>query len=230
MAATDWARPEPGRIARPADLLAAREARGWSRLDVARQIKFQVRQIAALEDGRFDDLPGRAFVRGALRSYGNLLEADVTPLLDAIGGHAEPAALTVPLRHSVAARMAELDVEFEPTVTQGRHASMAWGVGGVLAVIALLVYFGGAASLEQAERWFNSASDPGEALPAAAQAAGPGKGLVIEDVNWAVPASVQPFEVQSPAAGVGASAAAERMAPAVESAGLQVAKPNAASR
>ena len=42
----------------PADLQSAREARRWTRLDVARQTKFQVRQITALEEGRFDELPG----------------------------------------------------------------------------------------------------------------------------------------------------------------------------
>jgi len=35
------------RVTLPADLQAAREARRWSRLDVARLTKFQVRQIAA---------------------------------------------------------------------------------------------------------------------------------------------------------------------------------------
>ena len=61
----------------PADLQSAREARRWTRLDVARQTKFQVRQITALEEGRFDELPGRAFVRAALRNYGQLLGLDV---------------------------------------------------------------------------------------------------------------------------------------------------------
>ena len=49
------------RVTLPADLQSAREARRWSRLDVARLTKFQVRQIAALEEGHFDQfLPRRA--------------------------------------------------------------------------------------------------------------------------------------------------------------------------
>ncbi len=60
---------------------------------MARLTKFQVLQIAALEEGHFDHLPGRAFVRGALRNYADVLEMDATPLLATIGGHAEPAPL-----------------------------------------------------------------------------------------------------------------------------------------
>ena len=87
------------RVTLPADLQSAREARRWSRLDVARLTKFQVRQIAALEEGHFDQLPGRAFVRAALRNYAAVLEMDASPLLATIGGHAEPAPLTVRLRY-----------------------------------------------------------------------------------------------------------------------------------
>lgn len=232
-------------ISRPAELLAVREARGWSRLDVARQIKFQVRQIAALENGRYDELPGRAFVRGALRSYGNLLEVDVTPLLSSIGGHAEPAVLTVPLRHSVAARLSEMEAEFEPAVTQNRHTSMAWGVGGVAVVLALLAYFGAPASLEQAERWLGGGSDAATETTAQQAAAG-GRGLMVEDPNWAEPLGVWAGEVPTTGAvtlpltndGMGArlgtappTTPAPATAPGVKpAAAVSATKPAAASR
>lgn len=132
--------PEP--VSSPAGLQAVREARGWSRLDVARQIKFQIRQIAALEEGRFEELPGTAFVRGALRSYGALLSVDVSPLLAQIGGHGRMAGLSRPLRQSNAARQAEMTVEFEPAMRQGRRLGAAWGLAGVAIVVLLLVYFG----------------------------------------------------------------------------------------
>ena len=78
-------------VATPAELAAAREARGMSQMDISQRIKLQVRQVNALEEGQWDALPGRSFVRGALRSYGKLLDVDVTALLDSIGGFAEPA-------------------------------------------------------------------------------------------------------------------------------------------
>ena len=74
----------------------------------------QVRQITALEEGRFDELPGRAFVRAALRNYGQLLGLDVAPLLASVGGHAEPAPLTVRLRYSQAALQADMGAEYVP--------------------------------------------------------------------------------------------------------------------
>lgn len=178
-------RREP--IASPAALQAVREARGWSRLDVARQIKFQVRQIAALENGRFEELPGHAFVRGALRSYANLLEVDVSPLLAVLGGHAQPAELKGQLRHSAAARLAEMEVEFEPAITHTRRMNLAWGAGGVAVVVLLLGVFGGGASLGPAERWLSQVRKDEADAPSTASMPASGaqrKGQVVEQVVW----------------------------------------------
>ena len=49
-------------------LRAARLARGWDLAEVARQIHITASQIAAIEEGRFQDLPGNAFTRGYLRN------------------------------------------------------------------------------------------------------------------------------------------------------------------
>ncbi|MBS0354122.1 MAG: helix-turn-helix domain-containing protein [Proteobacteria bacterium] len=59
----------------------AREAQGFSLAEVANALKLNVRQVDALEAGRFDDLPGPAFTRGFLRNYARLLKLDVAPLL-----------------------------------------------------------------------------------------------------------------------------------------------------
>ena len=77
-------------VATPEELAAAREARGMSQVDISQRIKLQVKQVKALEQGEWDALPGRSFVRGALRSYGKLIDVDVSPLLESIGGFAEP--------------------------------------------------------------------------------------------------------------------------------------------
>ena len=187
------------RVSIPADLQAAREARRWSRLDVARLTKFQVRQIAALEEGHFEQLPGRAFVRAALRSYAAVLEVDVTPLLASIGGYAEPAPLTVRLRHSEAALQADMGAEYEPA--NRSHASRwFWGMASLAVVVALGVWYGSTDSGRwQPRQWFDgfmSADKPVESLPSVRRASG----KVTESVTW----SWAPAE-QVPAAGAAGS-------------------------
>ena len=76
-------------------LRAAREARGESLVEAAGALKLSVRQLAAIEEERFDDLPGPAFVRGFVRNYGRHLGVDVEPLIAARWGvgAASPAEL-----------------------------------------------------------------------------------------------------------------------------------------
>lgn len=64
-------------------LRAAREMRGESVAEVAAALKMSSRQITAMEDERFDDLPGPAFVKGFVRNYGRYLGIDVEPLIAA---------------------------------------------------------------------------------------------------------------------------------------------------
>ena len=44
-------------VASPAELAAAREARGMSQLDISQRIKLQVKQVNALEEGQWEALP-----------------------------------------------------------------------------------------------------------------------------------------------------------------------------
>jgi cytoskeleton protein RodZ len=63
-------------------LRAAREERGLSIAEVAQSLKFAPRQIEALEQDRFDLLPGGTFVRGMVRSYARLLKLAPEPMLE----------------------------------------------------------------------------------------------------------------------------------------------------
>jgi len=63
------------------ELAAARLALGLSVADIAQQLKFGVRQIEAMEQGRFEDLPSGTFARGMVRSYARLLKLDAEPLV-----------------------------------------------------------------------------------------------------------------------------------------------------
>jgi cytoskeleton protein RodZ len=64
-----------------ASLAAAREEMNLSVADVARHLKLTPAQVEALEEGAYERLPGRVFVRGFLRNYAKLLGMDPQPLL-----------------------------------------------------------------------------------------------------------------------------------------------------
>ena len=84
-----------------AELARAREERGLSISDVAQQLKFAPRQLEALEQERFELLPGATFVRGMLRSYARLLRLDPEPLIERIAGRlAAPDAGTLAARYN----------------------------------------------------------------------------------------------------------------------------------
>ena len=76
----------------------AREAAGISLDSVAQQLKLHLRQVKALEDDDFAQLPGRTFIRGFIRNYARLLRLDPAVVLAALpdagaGQLAGPAAI-----------------------------------------------------------------------------------------------------------------------------------------
>ena len=82
-----------------AELSRLREEQGLSLTDVAQQLKFGVRQLEAMEQERFDLLPGGTFVRGMVRAYARLLKVDAEPLLGRLADRFE-----APDANSLAAR------------------------------------------------------------------------------------------------------------------------------
>ncbi|MCG6953136.1 MAG: DUF4115 domain-containing protein [Betaproteobacteria bacterium] len=85
-----------------ARLAEARAARGLSVEAVAHQLKFAPRQIVALEQDRFDELPGVTVVRGMLRGYARLVDLDPEPLLASLGD-----SVSVPDANRIIARYRE---------------------------------------------------------------------------------------------------------------------------
>lgn len=57
-------------------LASLREQKGLSLAEVAERLKLSVDKVAALEAGDYRQLPGNVFVRGFLRTYGRLVQAD----------------------------------------------------------------------------------------------------------------------------------------------------------
>jgi len=83
----------------PGKMLA--QLRGEQKLsvaDVAQRLKYGARQIEALEAEEFDKLPGATFVRGMVRGYAKLLDADPQPVLDALDRRYVPGEVDLDLR------------------------------------------------------------------------------------------------------------------------------------
>jgi cytoskeleton protein RodZ len=80
-----------GREAPPRGVLAvARESQSLSIAQVASQLKLSERQVAALEAGAFERLPGPVFVRGFVRNYARLLKLDPDRVLAEIAPDLPP--------------------------------------------------------------------------------------------------------------------------------------------
>ena len=124
-------------ILAPEQLAGVREARGWSKSEVAAKLGMMPRQIDAMENGRWQDLPGHAFVRAGLRAYGKVLQVDVAPLLATL---ADPGALPE-LRRS-----ASLDSPLPRRGalgfgSGGSGSRIAWVLLGVVGVVVIALYF-----------------------------------------------------------------------------------------
>ncbi|MCX7205044.1 MAG: DUF4115 domain-containing protein [Proteobacteria bacterium] len=64
-----------------ATLKARRVELGYTLDKVSAQLKLTPRQIDAIENERFDELPGNTFVRGFVRNYARFLDLPMAPLL-----------------------------------------------------------------------------------------------------------------------------------------------------
>jgi len=89
-------------------LRTAREAAGFSLDAVAQQLKLHPRQVRAMEDGDFAQLPGRTFVRGFVRNYARLLKLDADAVLAALPGGNDDSGLAAPTLHATAPSIGEL--------------------------------------------------------------------------------------------------------------------------
>jgi len=79
------------------EFIAAREAEGLSRQDVARELRLSEKYIDAIELGDFEALPSLVFARGYVRSYAKLVKLDVDRYLalfdELYGRHGKPGTV-----------------------------------------------------------------------------------------------------------------------------------------
>ena len=68
----------------------ARTRRGIELSDVERATKIRVKYLRAMEEERWELLPGAAYVRGFLRTYGSFLGLDGKALVEEYGHRPEP--------------------------------------------------------------------------------------------------------------------------------------------
>lgn len=146
-------------VASPEQLTAARQARGWSMSDVAAKLGMMPRQIEAIEQGRWEALPGHAFVRGAIRAYGKALQIDVAPLLATLGPQTRPELKPSSSLDSPLPRHGALGFD-----NGGSGSRIVWIVLGVLGVIAIAMYFGRGADFGQVLEPGSGSTQPGRAV------------------------------------------------------------------
>jgi cytoskeleton protein RodZ len=173
-----------------ARLRAAREAAGLSLDQVAQQLKLAPRQVKALEDESFGELPGRTFSRGFVRNYARLLHLDAQDLLEHLPDVSLAPALESPTLHSTATVMGELPSATARKTGLGRWLIPLILIGCIVAAAAYEWYRGGLSNNAEPARPVSDATDhrapativPGVALPnplagssqtAASQAAAP---------------------------------------------------------
>jgi cytoskeleton protein RodZ len=204
-----------------AELARAREERGLAISDVAQQLKFAPRQLEALEQDKFEQLPGGTFVRGMVRSYARLLKIEPEPLLDRISGRfAAPDAGTLAARYS----------QPVPFSDSARHSTFVYlGLSlGVLVIAAGIGYswyreHNQSAQLAAAKRAAQAAAKANaiatapraqpkvvEAMAAPQPAPAPAPAPKIQQAKIEPPTKVTPAKVET----VAASPAAEKMATA----------------
>ena len=183
-------------------LAAAREELNLSVSDVARHLKLSPAQVEALEEGAYDRLPGRVFVRGFLRNYAKLLGIDPQPLLRTIE-HEMPQPVAVE----------EAPPSAEVVMPREQPAKWPTYLGlGVMAIVILLAIY---------EFGFNDASRGGDAQEASTAAATDTAAATRPAVTQpSSPASQTPAASAPAAAAKGATAAVPAAAPAATPARL----------
>lgn len=140
-------------------LRAARESRGESLPEVARALKLSVRQLEAIEEERFSELPGPAFVKGFVRNYGRHLGVDVGPMVTARWGAGASMIELVPMGNAAGI----LPVSGERS-----------GMSKLFVPVVLVLVIGGALA------WYFDGFDPNPGAQEAVQASDALSGSAVE--------------------------------------------------
>src|SRR5678815_2876703 len=117
-----------------ARLAAQRERAGLSVTDVAATLRLHPNQVRAIEQEDLARLPALAYVRGFIRSYARVVNADPEPLLSDLN------AKLAPVRESVVDGMA---TDFAAARAAGRERLFPqWAIGIALVILVALGVIG----------------------------------------------------------------------------------------
>lgn len=169
-------------------LAEARQAQGLELADIAQQLKFMPRQIEALENERFDSLPGPTIARGMVRTYARFLKLEPEPLLEKMAGRVEVKDATPQL-----AQRFKQPVPFSDSGKQSTLVYLALSV--VVLGIAAGVFYEWRRS-ERAPKFVAAAVLPEERKEAPV----PPKGAPVSEVAMAEPAVASPKVPEKPQA------------------------------
>lgn len=121
-------------------LQALRKARRLTLADVSVRLKFSARQLDALENERWNELPKGLPLRGLVKNYARFLEADPEPLMSMLEAQAGDIAARPPAA-PVHTRRGGVDVSLDAEPRQG-----SWGW---LIVILIVLLVGGFYAVER---------------------------------------------------------------------------------
>ncbi|MFZ6780084.1 helix-turn-helix domain-containing protein [Undibacterium sp. Ji83W] len=171
-----------------AQLSAARVQLGLSLQQVADQLKLSQRQILALENNQFDDLPKMVIVRGFVRSYAKLLKLDPVPIIDSLPAEKGLGGLDADLRPTLATPFMESRTPF--LGRQDANNNRKYVIGAVVLAVCALVFVA-VQKLEQNDYFKNLIStQPAKKTPDAE---------LEKPLESTPPATVKPEAEKSPA-------------------------------
>jgi cytoskeletal protein RodZ len=109
-----------------------RELRGVPLDEISESTKISIRYLRALEESRFEDLPGEVFIKGFIRSYGQAIGSNVDELLAAYHESGSQHQDT-----------ASADTEFSPAVEESPKPPFVFPMKAVVGFVMALLIIGG---------------------------------------------------------------------------------------
>lgn len=113
-------------------LRSLRQSKGWSLDEVSSRIKFSTKQIEALENEAWADLPTGVSLRGLVRNYARLLGADSQAIVDSLD---PKARVTGPVKLSPGALHSAHSIP-QSSADDDRSSSTSWG--WLIAIVLVL--------------------------------------------------------------------------------------------
>ena len=113
-------------------LRALRQSKGWSLDEVSSRIKFSTKQIDALENEQWANLPTGVSLRGLVRNYARLLGADSQTIVDSLD---PKARVTGPVKLSPGALHSAHSIP-QSGADDDRSSSTSWG--WLIAIVLVL--------------------------------------------------------------------------------------------